>query len=494
MKELRYSTARSVASGTMTQGRARQNNRQALLFLTRLSRRNFPFFAMLLDTIAVVLAMYAADFGYNAVVHGWAVMGIGNMKLGLFAAVVFICANAARHAYTVSDYLDMSGLANRTFKQWNLAFLSAATVGFMTKAIEDSSRGTFVVFYFFGLCALYAIRADLTRLARRHACEGGALAARMFVVGFTGEVEAFLRDHRPGRQGFEVVSAWNLDRNPAALAESLAEGTDKARELMPDDIFIVIPWQDAKTLDACITAFMAVPASLHLYVYPNSALIRFAGSAVGTSGGISSFRLHGYGMSTVGLFLKRLSDIVLSLVALVVLAPVLLVAALAIKLETGGPVLFFQTRSGFNKKPFRIVKFRSMTAAEDGLGVRQATRGDARITRVGAILRRFNIDELPQLYNVLRGDMSLVGPRPHALVHDQEFESGIALYARRHNVRPGLTGWAQVNGFRGETDTQEKIEQRVNHDLHYIDNWSFNLDIWILFLTVFSPKAFRNAG
>lgn len=495
MKELRYSTARSAASGSVTQipGTDIQGGQKVILPFARLTRRNFPFFAMLLDALVVVLAMYAADFGYNAVKHGWAVMGVGNLKLGAFAAIVFICANAARHAYCVAEYRDMSGLANRTFRQWNFAFLSAATLGFMTRTIEDSSRGTFIVFYLVGLCALYAIRADLARIARMHSAGGGALAARMFVVGFPADVETFLRERRPAQHGFEVVAAWNLDRHPAAMAENLAQATAKARELMPDDIFIVVPWQNAAALDACVTAFMGVPAKLHLYVYPNSALIRFAGSAVGTSGGISSFRLHGYGMSALGLMAKRASDIVLSLAGLVVLLPVFAAAALAIKLETGGPVLFFQTRSGFNKRPFRIVKFRSMTASDDDGGVRQATRGDTRITRVGAVLRRFNIDELPQLYNVLRGDMSLVGPRPHALVHDQAFESGIALYARRHNVRPGLTGWAQVNGFRGETDTREKIEQRVSHDLHYIDNWSFNLDIWILFLTVFSPKAFRNA-
>ena len=134
-----------------------------------------------------------------------------------------------------------------------------------------------------------------------------------------------------------------------------------------------------------------------------------------------------------------------------------------------------------------------MRATEEGAAVKQATADDPRVTRVGRILRRFNIDELPQVLNVLRGEMSLVGPRPHALVHDMAFEIEISLYARQHNVKRGITGWAQVNGLRGETDTQEKIWRRVHYDLHYIDNWSLVFDIWIMCLTLFSRKAYSNA-
>jgi lipopolysaccharide/colanic/teichoic acid biosynthesis glycosyltransferase len=130
---------------------------------------------------------------------------------------------------------------------------------------------------------------------------------------------------------------------------------------------------------------------------------------------------------------------------------------------------------------------------EDDAALKQVTAGDTRVTRMGRLLRRTSVDELPQLVNVIMGDMSLVGPRPHALAHDQQFERTIALYARRHNVRPGITGWAQVQGFRGETDTPEKIQGRIEHDLYYIDNWSFWFDLSILVRTAFSRKTFRNA-
>ncbi len=171
----------------------------------------------------------------------------------------------------------------------------------------------------------------------------------------------------------------------------------------------------------------------------------------------------------------------------------MLAAALAVRLEGGGPVFFLQRRYGFNQMPFRIIKFRTMRAMDDGDQVRQASVDDPRITRVGAWLRRWNVDELPQLINVLQGHMSLVGPRPHALAHDRAFEQKIARYARRHNVKPGITGWAQVNGLRGETDTDDKMARRIDYDLWYIDNWSFWLDVMILMRTAFSPRAFRNA-
>jgi lipopolysaccharide/colanic/teichoic acid biosynthesis glycosyltransferase len=170
----------------------------------------------------------------------------------------------------------------------------------------------------------------------------------------------------------------------------------------------------------------------------------------------------------------------------VALLPLLTVVSLLILAESGRPLFFRQRRYGFNQQEFRIIKFRTMTTLDDGDVVPQARRNDPRVTPLGRFLRKWNIDELPQLVNVLKGDMSLVGPRPHALSHNREYEQKIALYARRHNVPPGITGWAQVNGLRGETDTEEKMRRRVDHDLYYIDNWSPWLDLRILLLTLFS--------
>jgi putative colanic acid biosynthesis UDP-glucose lipid carrier transferase len=190
---------------------------------------------------------------------------------------------------------------------------------------------------------------------------------------------------------------------------------------------------------------------------------------------------------------KRLVDIVVAATALVVLAPLMVVVVIAIKLDSRGPVLFRQTRHGFNGRPFGIYKFRSMTVMENGDIVRQAQKNDSRVTRVGYWIRRLSIDELPQLLNVVYGDMSIVGPRPHASAHDRYFTSTIEKYAFRHHVKSGITGWAQVCGARGETDTLEKMQRRVELDLWYINNWSIWLDLSIMMRTVFVVFGAENA-
>jgi Undecaprenyl-phosphate glucose phosphotransferase len=183
-------------------------------------------------------------------------------------------------------------------------------------------------------------------------------------------------------------------------------------------------------------------------------------------------------------FFKRGLDLAVAFAALVAAAPLLLTVALAVRLDSPGPILFRQSRNGFNGRPFRIYKFRSMTVLEDGPVVTQATRQDSRVTRVGRFLRRSSLDELPQLFNVLKGDMSLVGPRPHAIAHDDQYTQLVAKYAFRHHVKPGITGWAQVHGLRGETPSVELMRRRVDLDLQYIANYSLILDLRILVRTV----------
>jgi exopolysaccharide biosynthesis polyprenyl glycosylphosphotransferase len=198
-------------------------------------------------------------------------------------------------------------------------------------------------------------------------------------------------------------------------------------------------------------------------------------------------------LSTFDLCIKRAFDLIFATIGLIVLSPLYLVVSAAIKLDSPGPIFFHQTRHGFNNEEIRVLKFRSMTVMEDGGNFTQAAVNDPRVTLVGRILRRTNIDELPQLINVLRGEMSIVGPRPHATAHNAFFNNRIAPFSRRHNVKPGITGWAQVNGFRGQTDTIEKMQRRIEHDLHYVDNWSFLFDIKIIVITLFSKQAYINA-
>ncbi len=181
---------------------------------------------------------------------------------------------------------------------------------------------------------------------------------------------------------------------------------------------------------------------------------------------------------------KRASDIILSLLILLLISPVLLAIALAVKLTSPGPVIFKQRRYGLDGEEIVVYKFRSMTVTEDGGDIRQAQKGDSRITPLGAILRRTSIDELPQFINVLQGRMSIVGPRPHAVAHNELYRKLIKGYMVRHKVRPGITGWAQVNGFRGETSTLDQMQGRIDYDLDYLRNWSLRLDLHIIFKTV----------
>jgi exopolysaccharide biosynthesis polyprenyl glycosylphosphotransferase len=195
--------------------------------------------------------------------------------------------------------------------------------------------------------------------------------------------------------------------------------------------------------------------------------------------------------------LKRVEDMVLAGVLIALLSPLMLAIALAVKLTSRGPVLFKQRRYGFNDRLFPVLKFRSMRAEiSDPDGGEQARPGDARVTRLGALLRRSSLDELPQLFNVLRGDMSLVGPRPHPVsmkAADRRYEDLVQEYAARHRVKPGITGWAQVNGWRGDTRTQERALQRIEHDLFYIENWSISFDMKILLMTLPAVFSGKNA-
>ena len=181
---------------------------------------------------------------------------------------------------------------------------------------------------------------------------------------------------------------------------------------------------------------------------------------------------------------KRASDMVFALLILILIAPLLLAIGIAIKLSTRGPALFKQHRYGLDGQEIVVYKFRSMTVSENGASVVQASRNDARITPLGAFLRRTSLDELPQFFNVLQGRMSIVGPRPHAVAHNEFYRKQIKGYMVRHKVKPGITGWAQVNGFRGETDTLDKMQGRIDCDLDYLRHWSLALDIQIIFRTI----------
>jgi polysaccharide biosynthesis protein PslA len=267
-----------------------------------------------------------------------------------------------------------------------------------------------------------------------------------------------------------------------------------ARRVRVDDIFIALPWTAQARITQIIHAIGVIPANVHLCPeIPGHVLA----PSVSSLDGLPVVTMSCKPLSGWSFLAKWSVDKLLAAVALLLLSPLLLLVALAIKLDSPGPVFFRQPRLGFNNRLIKVYKFRSMYSQQsDFVADRLTTRDDPRVTRLGRFLRRFSIDELPQLINVLLGDMSLVGPRPHALkakAAGQLYHEVVAEYALRHKIRPGITGWAQISGWRGETDTEEKIIRRVEHDLFYMNNWSILFDLYILAMTVVKVPFHKDA-
>jgi len=258
-----------------------------------------------------------------------------------------------------------------------------------------------------------------------------------------------------------------------------------------DSVYLTYPaQQEAKTRNLLE---QLADSTVSVFIVPDvfvSDLFHARWTSLGDVPLVSVFDSSIHGAS---LFVKRLEDLLLGSLILLLISPLLCGIAAAVKLTSPGPVLFKQRRYGLNGQVIEVWKFRSMRVVEDGAVVPQATRNDPRVTGLGAFLRCTSLDELPQFFNVLQGQMSIVGPRPHAVAHNEQYRKLIHGYMLRHKVKPGITGWAQVNGWRGETDTVEKMEKRVQYDLEYINNWSLWFDLKIILMTVFGGMRGKNA-
>ncbi|CUY42688.1 Putative colanic biosynthesis UDP-glucose lipid carrier transferase [Serratia marcescens] len=255
-----------------------------------------------------------------------------------------------------------------------------------------------------------------------------------------------------------------------------------------DRIYIAMPMEQERLIKDTVAELSDTTCSVMLI--PDVFTFNILQSRSEEINGVSVVSLFDTPISGVNKIIKRVEDIILSLAILIFISPVLLLIAMSVKFTSPGPIIFKQRRYGMDGKSIMVWKFRSMSVMENGDKVVQAKKGDARVTAVGAFLRRTSLDELPQFINVLMGDMSIVGPRPHAVAHNEQYRKLIKGYMLRHKVKPGFTGWAQINGWRGETDTLDKMQSRVEYDLDYIRNWSVWFDIRIIFLTVF--KGFIN--
>jgi undecaprenyl-phosphate galactose phosphotransferase/putative colanic acid biosynthesis UDP-glucose lipid carrier transferase len=366
---------------------------------------------------------------------------------------------------------------------------------FLLKVGAQHSRGGMVVFA--------AVAAGLTPLGRlvvaaasRYGARHGAIKGRRVVaLGDSRELERF---GEPDflQFGIEEIAriAIGSGSNGVALSESdrarIVHAIDVARQLRAAEFSLFVPWSSDRALSEVCGLLRNSPLPVRLY--PDRRIRDVL--ARQTECGFDerySVTVQRAPMTARERAVKRATDLVLATTALVALAPLLLLTSLLIRFDSPGPAIFRQRRCGFDNREFVIFKFRTMTVLEDGDSIVQAKPGDRRVTRFGRFLRRWSIDELPQLINVIRGDMSLVGPRPHAIAHDDEYKARVNNYALRHHVKPGLTGAAQVMGLRGETRRLSEMERRVERDLWYIDNWSLTLDLKLIAKTCVTLLRFE---
>lgn len=438
---------------------------------------------------AVAASSYIAAVIYHLIVWGLIPESVSYGWIGVALALTYGVISLADKQY---DFLGAEwkqrGL-ERAVVALTLSFVFLLATLFLTGVETFYSRGTFVAQFAFALLCQIMIRTALWRIVEIARQRGYWRPPGVVVLMFPGveRPEELLR--RLSSRQEEIRRIYHVEVNGAdAQLEAILRET---RSLQCDSALLLF---DADAMNAVTHAVdMLSETPMRLQLLPIGMLDFMHSSRIGYFGRARVVEIASGPSSVVDLLLKRSFDLIFGTLAIVSLAPLMLIVAALIKLDSTGPILFRQIRHGYNNRPITVLKFRTMVLHEETGKFRQATRGDPRITRVGRILRRTNIDELPQLINVIRGDMSLVGPRPHAVSHNRIYDGQITRMARRHNVKPGITGWAQVNGLRGETDTFEKMVTRVEYDLYYIDHWSFALDIIILIRTIFSAKSYENA-
>lgn len=338
------------------------------------------------------------------------------------------------------------------------------------------------------LFVLLAVHFILEKILRPIMVGQGGAGRRVVMLGEPAELTGLSRPFLARYFGLREVSRISIGPTHMSSSDAVRDCVNRAlheaRECGAEEFVVALRWTSSVLLENVRDHLRASPLPVRLL--PDSTMRSLLGRDALLNGRpFLAVTLQREPVSASERALKRALDIILAATAIAILSPILVCVAVAVALDSPGPVLFRQRRNGFNANQFVILKFRTMKVLEDGPTVIQACRGDHRVTRVGRFLRRSSMDELPQLINVIMGDMSLVGPRPHALAHDNEYQSLIAEYPFRHHVKPGITGWAQVNGLRGETKQLEQMVERVKLDLWYISHWSFWLDIKIIARTCF---------
>lgn len=465
---------------------------------TRLTAVCFRLFAA--EFLAVAFAAYLATILYHSTLDPWSGPLPYAFAALIIAGLVSAVSAGFRH-YQEFQRLPLHVLLWSGIGASALAFSLFLSALFLVKISEDYSRGAFV-FQFVAVCFAVCFVRTASFLWVQSSVRAGRIEARRVVlIGDEQHRSQFVR--LLSATGIRSITSAPFPFNHVDQNKRLSDPNPfngghvrdiikVCRSTRPDDILILAAQEDFAAAPELAQRLSELPANIH--IVPVGSINLLGISRIAELGNVKTLQIYRTPLSLFARCVKRAFDIVIAGTALLVLAPLLFAVAIAIKLDSRGRILFRQERHGYNNETIRVLKFRSMIDGEpENVGFIQAKREDERMTALGRILRRTNIDELPQLFNVLFGDMSIVGPRPHAIDHNKMFEDKISPYYRRHNMKPGITGWAQVNGCRGETDTLEKMERRIELDLHYIDNWSLLFDIKVIVLTLFSKKAYDNA-
>jgi undecaprenyl-phosphate galactose phosphotransferase/putative colanic acid biosynthesis UDP-glucose lipid carrier transferase len=389
--------------------------------------------------------------------------------------------------------LSGTGQANGIISAWFSVLLVVTALLFLLKVGSSYSRGSTITFGILGLPVLLALRAVVRKELSKRVLAGAISGPRCILIGDQEELHELspldllqkFGIREVGRFEFPLLAEVNHE---IGIIDSAIAA---ARHANAEQILLALGWADVRRRDLLARMLRVLP--IPVLLLPDRFARPIFSQATAEFDGSTPIELQRAPLTRIELATKRTVDLLLAGTGLLALLPLLAIVSLAIKIDSRGPVIFRQSRRGFNGREFMIWKFRTMSVLENGRVISQAKRKDERITRVGRLLRVTSIDELPQLINVLRGEMSLVGPRPHAVAHDDEYGRSIGKYAFRHHVKPGITGWAQVNGFRGETRELDMMKDRINLDLWYINNWNIWLDLWIIIRTCFEVARSRNA-
>jgi len=437
--------------------------------------------------LACALLLYGVPFlDQYWILAGWSI-------------VLFFLFAEARGIYRSWRLASLREESGRVVATWVGVIAGMIGLAFLTKTSADFSRVALMVWFALAPAFLVALRVSarlLLRQLRRH----GRNTRTVGIAG-TGRLalQAKSKIEQAGWIGLRIVGFFG-DPSPVGTAGSedppqargdFTEMVARAHLGELDYIYIALPAVEERRIEQLVRALADTTASV--YVVPDlfvSTIMQARWESIGGLPVISVFDTPFYGVDG---WLKRLEDLLLASAILLLSAVPMLAIAAGVKLSSRGPVLFKQRRYGLNGRVVEVWKFRTMTVLEDGAEVPQATRNDPRVTPFGAFLRRTSLDELPQFFNVMMGDMSVVGPRPHAVAHNELYRGLIEGYMLRHKVKPGITGWAQVNGWRGEIDVLEKMQKRVEFDLEYIREWSLWLDLKIVALTVWRGFRSENA-